>query len=454
MKQKKPVSRETAADRKAREKKAFPGSGETFKPERRAEARFETVVVDGYRSDGQGIARIADGRVVFIPGVILGETVRVEYSDSGERFVQGRVEEIVVPDPGRIAERYPALAAFPLGNLQFLPVERQREVKTAILRDQLARVGKLETDPDRPGAFRLEAMAASPADWGYMTEMAFDLAADGSILIPESAAAEAGGRCPIAAGAINAVLDQFKFEPDTGLKRVVFRADRDGEIQLILPGETERPEIELETDLAVSVVYAAPSGSFVLSGASTILQDVGGIALAVSDANACVLNPAVYAPLFERLDGLLPRFAGKNALILNPGLGLWVKWAAYRGALCAAVIEDETEADDFLLNMADGAMTDHDVSLYLGYPDQVLPALPRVPDWVLIDLTARPLHVNTADALGRARPAHLLVIGDDPAASARDLARLVRAGFTPKFALPFDLAPQTAAFGCVYYLAG
>lgn len=449
MKQKKPVSRETIADRKAKEKKAASRTSAPVKPLRRSEVKSETVVISGYRSDGQGIARLADGRVIFIPNVILDETVRAIFTDSDERFVQGALDEIVDPAPERIAERYAPLAKFPLGNLQFLPIERQLDVKTAILRDQLTRVGKFA-----PDSIVIESPVASPLDWGYMAEMAFDLADDGSILIPESGEERNGLRCPIAAAAINAVLDQFKFEPGTGLKRIVFRVDRDGEIQLILLGDSERPEIELETDLAVSIVYAGPSDVFVLSGDSTILQDVGGVSIAVSESSPCFVNPAVYAPLFDRLDGLLPPVLGKRALVLHPGSGLWAKWAAYRGALCTAVIEEENEADDFLVNMEDEAMANHDVSLYLGYPDQVLPALMWAPDWVLIDLTARPLHVNTVDALGRAGAQHLLVIGDDPAASARDLARLVQAGFVLKFALPFDFAPQTAAFGCVYYLTG
>lgn len=448
MKQKKPVSRETVADRKTKEKKNDSKSPPLEKTPKRAEIKSETVVISGYRSDGQGIARLADGRVIFIPGVVLDETVRAVFPDSGERFVEGFAEEIVEPSPDRIAERYPPLARFPLGNLQFLPIDRQLAAKTAILRDQLTRVGKF-----KPDSLKIEPPVASPTEWGYLTEMAFELAEDGSIRVPESGETDPAQRCPIAAAAINEVLDQFKFEPETGLKQVVFRADRDGEIQLILFGETERPEIELETDLAVSVVYVAPSSaSFVLSGDSTILQDAGGITVAVSESASCYLNPAVYAPLFSRLDELLPQLRGKRVLILNPGLGLWVKWAALRGADCAAVIEEEAEADDFLVNMADEAMADHDVALYFGFPDQVLPALTPEPEWVIIDLSARPLHVNTIDCLERVRPRQLLVVGEDPAASARDLSRLIGAGYELRFALPFDIAPQTAAFGCVYYL--
>ena len=120
MKQKKPVSRETIADRKAKEKETASRTSAPVKPLRRPEVKSETVVISGYRSDGQGIARLADGRVIFIPNVILDETVRAVFADSGERFVQGVLDEIVDPAPDRIEERYPSLEGFQLGNLQFL----------------------------------------------------------------------------------------------------------------------------------------------------------------------------------------------------------------------------------------------------------------------------------------------------------------------------------------------
>ena len=62
---------------------AFPRSERPVQEIRRS----ETVSIRGYCSDGRGIGRVEDGRVIFVPGVILGESVRVRFVDRGDRFL-------------------------------------------------------------------------------------------------------------------------------------------------------------------------------------------------------------------------------------------------------------------------------------------------------------------------------------------------------------------------------
>ena len=155
--------------------------------------------IRGYCSDGRGIGRVEDGRVIFVPGVILGESVRVRFVDRGDRFLNGVVEAVLVPSEDRISLRYPGLEALGLGDLQFLPLERQRLVKTEILRDQLARIGKLALTGNE-----IRPMIASPAEWGYLAEAGAALGADGRLIFAETLDGKSG--IPLADRAINEVL--------------------------------------------------------------------------------------------------------------------------------------------------------------------------------------------------------------------------------------------------------
>ncbi len=417
---------------------AFPRSERPVQEIRRS----ETVSIRGYCSDGRGIGRVEDGRVIFVPGVILGESVRVRFVDRGDRFLNGVVEAVLVPSEDRIPLRYPGLEALGLGDLQFLPLERQRLVKTEILRDQLVRIGKLALTGNE-----IRPMIASPTEWGYLAEAGAALGADGRLIFAETLDGKSG--IPLADRAINEVLSEIQFEPDSGLSAVIGRVDQDGWVQLILTGTSEAPEIELETDLPLSIVYTGGKGSYVLSGDSTIVQDVGGIAIAVGDRSPCFLNPRIYAPVFEALAHECPGMEGKAVLTIQPGPGLWAKWAALRGARCSAILESEAEADEFILNLEDAAMADRDVELYIGYPDEVLAGLPFVPDCAILDLTSGGLHVRTVDALARSGVKRLMTVGSEAGTTARDVGRLARAGFLPRAILPFDTCPQTASFGTV-----
>lgn len=473
MQQKKPTQRMTKKDQARVAADVVPDSVPKSKS---ALQRTETVTIVGYRSDGQGIARLADGRVIFIPGVIEDETVIAAFADKGERFLNGAVAEMIAASDDRLEAHDPSVLDLGKGDLQFLPIRKQHDVKLSILRDQLTRVGKLDLS-----SVEILPMVASKEEWGYLMEETFRIGRSSAVrtkyddspdmdilytlggipLSPEAGGNAAAQRCQLAVDAINEVMAQLRFETGHGLSSVILRADRDREIQLILIGDAERPEIELETDLAVSVVYQGASGSFVMSGGSTIVQDVGGFEVAISDAAPLYGNPAIYAPLFDALDRRLPDWSGKAITVIRPGVGLWTMFAARRGALVSAIIEDEGAggeadisgvADDFLLNMESEFMADQDISLYIGFPDQVLPNMPKKTDVVILDTTFESLHINTIDALGKLGVPNVLLIGENIANAARDIARLTEAGYAFTHALPFDSFPQTAAFGCVYFL--
>ncbi len=58
---------------------------------------------------GDGLGRLGDGRVVFVPGAWAGEQVRAEIVEEKRHFVKARLVEVVEPSP----ERQPAAAALP-----------------------------------------------------------------------------------------------------------------------------------------------------------------------------------------------------------------------------------------------------------------------------------------------------------------------------------------------------
>jgi len=68
----------------------FPNSGDAH-----------TCTIEKLAYGGDGIARI-DGRVVFVPDTIPGETVRVRITQEKKNFARGVVAEILEPSPDRI----------------------------------------------------------------------------------------------------------------------------------------------------------------------------------------------------------------------------------------------------------------------------------------------------------------------------------------------------------------
>ncbi len=52
---------------------------------------------------GDGLGRLGDGRVCFVPGAYAGETVKAEILEQKRRYVKARLVEVVEPIKDRVA---------------------------------------------------------------------------------------------------------------------------------------------------------------------------------------------------------------------------------------------------------------------------------------------------------------------------------------------------------------
>ena len=78
---------------------------------------------------GDGLGRLGDGRVVFVPGAFAGERVRVELVEQKKRYVKARLDEIIEASP----ERRPAGLTVP--GMVYAPISYAAEMR--LKQDQL-----------------------------------------------------------------------------------------------------------------------------------------------------------------------------------------------------------------------------------------------------------------------------------------------------------------------------
>ncbi len=105
-----------------------------------------TAEITGYTAEGAGVARI-DGQVVFVPGALEGEEIRVKIIKVTKSLCYGRVEEILTPSPERVL---PACPSFPkCGGCDLWHMSRAEELKLKTRRvyDALCRIGGFENPP-------------------------------------------------------------------------------------------------------------------------------------------------------------------------------------------------------------------------------------------------------------------------------------------------------------------
>ncbi len=107
------------------------------------QVKFEKMVYGG-----DCLGRLADGRAVFVPFVLPGESAEIEITESKERFARGRMVKLVEESPDRITPPCPYFSICGGCSYQHLGYAQQLDLKKDLVRDQLERIGKLTDLPE------------------------------------------------------------------------------------------------------------------------------------------------------------------------------------------------------------------------------------------------------------------------------------------------------------------
>ena len=153
-----------------------------------AELRIEKLAFGG-----DGLA-FPEGRAVFVPGTVPGETVRVAFTENRKAdgdWAIAELLEILEASPDRIDPECPFFGICGGCSLQHMSYQRQVLEKTKILLDCLSRIGGLSV-PD------IDAVPSKP--FSYRNRMHFHLAPSGRIGLKRRAGTEVVeiSTCPIA----------------------------------------------------------------------------------------------------------------------------------------------------------------------------------------------------------------------------------------------------------------
>ena len=136
--------------------------------------KFIELRLDKYAYVGDMMGRLEDGRAVFVPFGLPGERVRIRLTEEKKNFARGELVEILEQSKERIRPRCQHFGECGGCQYQHVPYERQLQIKTDILRDQLQRIGKIEHPPLNP-------TVACPNPWNYRNHVQFQLAEDGRL---------------------------------------------------------------------------------------------------------------------------------------------------------------------------------------------------------------------------------------------------------------------------------
>ena len=403
-----------------------------FKPE-----TFD-IQLEKHTYGGDAMGRLPDGRAVFIPFGLPGERVRVQLTDNKKNFARGEIIEIFETSKDRIQPRCKHFGECGGCHYQNLPYEKQLEIKTEILRDQLARIGKIENPPVQP-------MVACPHPWNYRNHIQFSLSKNGKLGFVRAPVQPSPSRdileiseCHLPEPSINDVWPRLEFEPETGIERVSLRAGQEDDLMLMLEsGSLETPELEIEA--GISVTHNYEENTVVMAGNDHTFMDVLGRDFKVSAPSFFQVNTVMAGAMVQYLLDHLLITQASTALDIYCGVGLF---SAFLAPKCRRVIGIEASPSacaDFVSNLDEF----ENVELYEGLAEEVIPDLEGKPEIVLVDPPRAGLEKNVVEGILNLKPQVIAYVSCDPSTLARDARRLIEGGYELKQVVPFDLFPQT-----------
>jgi 23S rRNA (uracil1939-C5)-methyltransferase len=383
---------------------------------------------------GNCIGRLPDGRAAFVPYTLPAERVRVRVVQEKRNHVLCELIEVLTPAPDRIAPRCAHFGLCGGCHYQHLDYAAQLKAKTAILRDQMERIGGWSDLP-------LDPIVPSPQVFNYRNHIQFHLNAAGQVGF------EAAGshtivpirECHLPDAAINEIWPLLEMEFIPGLERVALRAGSPDDIQLILESSDPEPvEFSVE-DLPISAVHLGPGGALVLAGEEQVIITILDRPFQVSAGAFFQVNSPQAAAMVQYLLTNLPLPAGATVLDVYCGVGLF---SAFIAPHCTRLVGIEASAaacEDFAANLDE---FDH-VALYAAPAEEVLPYVAFQPDAILVDPPRAGLSPEAMDGLLAQGASWIAYISCDPATLARDSRKLASAGYHLERLTPFDLFPQT-----------
>lgn len=402
---------------------------------------------------GSGVGR-KEGKAVFVPLTAPGDRIRCRTIREHKRYVEGEIEEIVVPSPLRRAPPCPVFGTCGGCQWQHLPYHVQGSQKEKIFADSLQRHCGI-------GANLVRSIAPSPEEWNYRSRVQFKCRQTatgfvmgfyrrGSHFVVDVA------DCPITAHRLNEVLRLFRaWLPSSPAPDRVPQVDLDlGDDGMVRAVVHVLGAPDLLTDYLRPLAEGVGLSLFIQSGRKDSLMQVagdedleikvgeptlglrygaGGFAQVNLPQNRAMIKEVVAAAALTGRERVLDLFCGMGNFSIPLASG------------AAEVIGVEDYAPSIAKARQNAERNDIRNAVFHAAPAEGAArrfAEGKSFDLVVLDPPRTGAYGVTRD-LAAVRPGRILYVSCDPSTLARDLQPLLHGGYSLEWSRPFDLFPQT-----------
>ena len=380
-----------------------------------------SVPVSRIAFGGDGVGRLPDGKVCFIPGALPGETVRAEITHEAKSFARAGILDVLTASPERVEPDCPLAGTCPGCAYRHASYDCELEWKNRQFHDFLTRGNPAGKD------IQFLPPLGAPSRNGCRNKLTF-VCENGAFCYRgfDNKTAVPVKDCPLGHPDIRELLTTAEPSAD-GQKRTFRRTLHDG---------------------------ALDSGSDAWRGITHLTEQLGPFGeFRVPKASFFQVNPEMAPKLAERVLSLLKETGSKQLLELYCGVGVFSILAAEAipGLTAYAVELDAAAIEAAKFNAAQHGVSDrcrfypHDA----GEIFETLVASLESRCCVLVDPPRTGLPASLAHEIGWWAPEAILYVSCGPDTLRRDADRLAEHGYVIQTAGMVDMFPATGHFESV-----
>ncbi len=380
------------------------------------------VTIEKIVSGGDGLAHLSDGRVVFVSGGLPGEEVVIRLTQCKHDFARAVIDTLITPSEIRGEPKCSYYGICGGCDLQHVKDTHQIEMKRAVFRDTMARIGSIDVD----SLDKNYQVVPGPL-WEYRTRAKFHIDKQhrrAGFLGKNTSDVVDIQMCPILDHRLNQLLSQQK------------------ESWFSLPAHKEaaaQRKRQFSHHLHTIQTVAGDDGAVIEE--TTTVQTIAPKYL---PSRKFVINGEVFFQsnqimLSSLLDDLFSDLSGSKAMDLFSGVGTFAAFLQDRYDQVIAV-----ERDRRCLQFAEKNLDLHKVLFYSDTVENWIKNKGEFGiDLIVVDPPRTGLPSSVVDIMLSWRPKKIIYISCNPVTLARDLKIMLRRGYHIDKMRAYDFYPQT-----------
>ena len=372
-----------------------------------------TVRIEKLVAGGDGLARMDDGRVVFVPEVVAGELVEISLAESRSDFGRGTLLSVVESAPQRRTPPCPHVADG-CGGCDWQHIERkaQGQAKLAIVHEAYSRTAKIDVEAQlrriSEDARRTTVRMVSTSDGrlGFRRHDSHDL-------VPV-------GECAVA----HSLINEFIASPVL---------DGAGEVTIRVGGRTgDIGAWAHEGKLARTLPPGIKTGE-----RGAVSERIGDHTYRVSNGSFFQSSPEAAELIIDSVSRRLDTLGIEGGMLCDAygGVGLFSLAFADRFDELVLVESSDSACRDAVRNLAECAATIIQENMDHWESEEA--------DVVIADPARQGLGKHGAAAVVDTGAPTVILVSCDPVAGARDARLLIDAGYSIGDVEVLDIFPET-----------